>query len=358
MSKVMEIEAIDTLFFRDGKPFGESGDNWASSLTFPLPSTIYGAIKAIYFSQHPDKFKRFVEGEIEDPTSKLEIKKIYFTLNNNPYFIFPYDLVFENLGTKKKINISLLKLSSRIVSNLDNMDVLIYTGSKDVDRKDCLMVRSSFKNYLKGDVTKIKNFKFIEKVINKEFKIGIGREKNTKNVANGKLYNIGMNRFGNNKSIFKIVVEFDGVDVEERGIFRFGGEGKAASYRLVDNRLDLDNNFEIQNGDIIKFYLLTPAIFKNGWYPDFLDDDFRFKKDGIELKLKAAAIGKPIYVGGWDIDKPKRMYKAVPAGSVYYFEVLSGAEKVREKFNFRSIVGIDRLNKEGYGIIIIGKEKK
>ena len=352
----MEIEAIDTLFFRDGKPFGESGDNWASSLTFPLPSTIYGAIRAIYFSQHSDEFKRFVKGKIkEDPTSKLEIKKIYFTLNNNPYFIFPYDLVFDKKELENNnIEVFALQLNNRVASNVENLNILTCIEDIEVERKESLVVESDFEEYLNGDI-EIEDVEFLDKVVSKEFKVGIGREKNTKNVANGKLYNIGMNRFGNNKSIFKIVVEFDGVDVEERGIFRFGGEGKAASYRLVDNRLDLDNNFEIQNGDIIKFYLLTPAIFKNGWYPDFLDDDFRFKKDGIELKLKATAMGKPIYVGGWDIDKPKRMYKAVPAGSVYYFEVLSGAEKIREKFNFRSIVEIDKLNKEGYGIVIIGK---
>jgi CRISPR-associated protein Cmr3 len=42
--------------------------------------------------------------------------------------------------------------------------------------------------------------------------------------------------------------------------------------------------------------------------------------------MYAAAVGKPIYLGGWDMKAraPKPMLKGVPAGSVYYLRVDEG----------------------------------
>lgn len=43
------MEAFDTLFFRDGKPFSMGDDVWANGVFPPYPSTLYGALRASYF---------------------------------------------------------------------------------------------------------------------------------------------------------------------------------------------------------------------------------------------------------------------------------------------------------------------
>jgi CRISPR-associated protein Cmr3 len=95
-------------------------------------------------------------------------------------------------------------------------------------------------------------------------------------------------------------------------------------------------------------YLSTPAIFKTGWKPDLE------KKFGIKADLVAAVVGKPLHIGGFDMVKrePKTMYKAVPAGSVYYYKVTEGYELVEEKLQGKAIS--DVLKTQGFGIAYVG----
>ncbi len=51
--------------------------------------------------------------------------------------------------------------------------------------------------------------------------------------------------------------------------------------------------------------------------------------------------------------KPKPMFKAVPAGSVYFFELLEGNANQLEKFHQKSISDI--YPEQGFGICYIGK---
>jgi CRISPR-associated protein Cmr3 len=51
------------------------------------------------------------------------------------------------------------------------------------------------------------------------------------------------------------------------------------------------------------------------------------------------------------------MYKAVPAGSVYYFKVLNGvnSNKIKEVFHLKNISDVNP--EEGFGLNFIGKVK-
>jgi len=80
------------------------------------------------------------------------------------------------------------------------------------------------------------------------------------------------------------------------------------------------------------------------------------KYSGLKLRLLTASIGKPLNIGGFDMKerKPKPMYKAVPAGSVYYFEITEGdIQKVFEIFNQKAIS--DLYPEQGFGMAYVGK---
>jgi len=53
--------------------------------------------------------------------------------------------------------------------------------------------------------------------------------------------------------------------------------------------------------------------------------------------------------------KPKPMFKAVPAGSIYYFKILDNTtpEKIKETFHLKNISDIN--SEEGYGLSLIGE---
>ena len=102
-------------------------------------------------------------------------------------------------------------------------------------------------------------------------------------------------------------------------------------------------------GKLVKYVLLTPAAYLNGWYPDFVEQDGtlqlkaetgerperlpgetrseyrkRIEKVPIKAKMIAARVGKPLAISGWKLKNesggtPRATRLYVPAGSVYYF---------------------------------------
>ena len=96
-----------------------------------------------------------------------------------------------------------------------------------------------------------------------------------------------------------------------------------------------------------KLYLATPAIFDAGWHPKCLHKN---------IKLITAAVGNYVTVGGWDVahNRPKVAYRAVPAGSVYYYRLINGtkAETVLDCLHYKNIS--DQRSQEGFGLSYVG----
>jgi CRISPR/Cas system CMR-associated protein Cmr3 (group 5 of RAMP superfamily) len=80
---------------------------------------------------------------------------------------------------------------------------------------------------------------------------------------------------------------------------------------------------------LLKWALITPAVFAHGWLPGWCKDNSPQQRPAGEVCLRlpgraqlvGACLGKPIPFAGWDaVDgTPKETRLAVPAGSVYYF---------------------------------------
>jgi CRISPR-associated protein Cmr3 len=83
----------------------------------------------------------------------------------------------------------------------------------------------------------------------------------------------------------------------------------------------------------VRLILATPALFAGGWKPGWLSQ----KPDGLEgcpprtsvrLRLVGAVVGRWRPISGWSLEAGRRGIKPirrlVPAGSVYFFELLNG----------------------------------
>lgn len=337
---IIEISALDTLIFQDGKPFDKSGDNWGSSLALPTPLTIYGAIRAAYFANNPNELSK--ANENDDPTTDLKINAITLQYKDSLILHTPKDCVEFN----KKVTVLDLKENTLTNSPLK----YIFSSTHDVESLDkTYLTKTNFKRYLSNK--EIRSFENEENLITKESKIGIGLNRKTKTTEDGLLYRVEMLRYKD----LKIVVDFDGLELEKSGLIRIGGEAKGATYQQIDS-LEFPQ-VDTLSSNSFKLYLLTPALFEDGWFPNWIDkdNDFIGEYKGFKLKLVASSIGKYQSIGGFDMKKrePKEMMKAVPSGSVYYFEILKGDnESVINSFHLTSIS--DRQQKEGYGIAIVG----
>lgn len=60
---IIEMKPLDTLFFRDSKPFSRGEDTWADTIFPPYPSTVYGALRTAWFKQNIKEFEYLKESK-------------------------------------------------------------------------------------------------------------------------------------------------------------------------------------------------------------------------------------------------------------------------------------------------------
>lgn len=148
-------------------------------------------------------------------------------------------------------------------------------------------------------------------------------------------------------------------------LMTFGGERRAASVEPVSVWPEVPQQVLVtsEQTPFLRLQLVTPAHFgQDGWRPDWLDAGSLTGSPpgcpGLELRLVSAAVGRPQAVSGWDFARggAKGIRYLAPAGSVYYFEVLSG-EMTRELVTqlwLGSICSDQQDRRDGYGLVVPG----
>lgn len=362
---LIKLKPFDTLFFRDSRPFTKGEDTWADFVFPPYPSTVYGAIRS-YLIFKMGSLQDFKEGKFRDilgvpgEPANFTIKGPFLMKEDKLIFKVPYDLVKLKDEDGKVFLLNFIKKPSLLVSDFPFDYGLLWRGKENVDDTVGWMEQLNFEDYLKGRRQEF-GFEKDGTFYKLENKTGISIDKIRGTVEEGRLYRFTMVRLVEDTSI---VLKIEGIEeFDDKGVLQLGGERKAVAFEKMgkDSFEDLENlDLNLETG-MFKIYLATPAIFKKGWLPDWIDEktlEGEFK--GIRVKLLTCAIGKYITIGGWDMakGKSKPLKKAVPAGSVYYFKILNEVDKerVREIFHFKNIS--DEKAEEGFGLSIMGEVKR
>ncbi|WP_127958213.1 type III-B CRISPR module-associated protein Cmr3 [Serratia microhaemolytica] len=87
---------------------------------------------------------------------------------------------------------------------------------------------------------------------------------------------------------------------------------------------DLVPSIKAAKGFTLTF--LTPVLFKNGWLPDWLNNDLIGTPpccQHLTVRLRAAALERWVPQSGWDLvlNQPRAAQKMIPAGATYWFEI-------------------------------------
>ncbi len=348
----LQIEPLDTLFFRDGKPFSMGDDSWADGIFIPAPSVIYGAIRSWILSNSEDVNLDNVIQETKD----LEILELYYSLKGKTVLPLPFDY-----GTKKEkdeqiryeekknqeISVERFELIANDFTSSIHTSNLVYNKRNYILEpvKNAFISTENFISYLKHDdnVNETDVGVIVEST---EPKIGIARNNTTFSSEDGKLYRVGLNRIKDFKFIVKIECKY--LSENYSNILKLGGEGKIVFIdeflkgRKGAKSLRIKTNIKT---DKLVVYLATPAIF-NEEKPNIE------KLLNIKAKLLAASVGKAINIGGFDMKegRPKTMFKAVPAGSVYFYQL----DQEVELDDFQGKKISDELKEQGFGIAYFG----
>lgn len=394
----IQINALDTLFFRDGKPFSMGDETFAEGIFPPAPSVIYGALRSAFLSEYPQYISSI--NTDEDPTKKLKITQIAFFQEQKKVevttkqelksekeqsllFPFPLDIVI-NKGEK----------TGFVEYNLDEDDFTakmtfskINIYGKEVETGKGFINRENINRYLRGK-HKDNSYQLHEKITLDDPKIGNGRDNITRFVEEGLLYRVNMNRLNFYKNEFKdaktkdavltkddvltIIVQYELPNFEDwqPKLIKLGGEGKVASVKTYVyppsekskcdtniNRPRIRLNFN-EDAQYFKLYFSTPTIFEQGFLPKEINPTtFKGIWKGIEIEIITAFSNKPSLIGGFDMQKrePKPMYKALSAGTVFYCKVLDkniGEDLIFEAFNGKALS--EYYAAEGFGIAYVG----
>lgn len=355
----------DTLFFRDGKPFtmGTSLDSSVNLIFPPYPSTLYGIVRSWLISANCG-FDKFYRNGIEESLKNilgtksekgnLKIKGPFISQDNTPYFPLPLDGFCKS---KDKFEVFKLFNKPNIIISDYNLDkVFLNKDDKKIEEKKGLISDINLKDYLSGNTEIL--FSDTSEFFKIEYKTGIKKDRTKNTTQKSHLYTLPMIRLMKGCGISFMVEDVDNLNMPQESNIRLGGEAKTARIKKANN--DLFSELKTINLDfnnkIFKIYLATPAMFKNGWLPDWIGDNYEGEYSEIKLKLLTCFVGKYIPIGGWDManGEPKPMYKAVPAGSVYYFEVLDNSDlnKIKDAFHLKNISDINP--EEGFGLTLVG----
>ena len=115
----------------------------------------------------------------------------------------------------------------------------------------------------------------------------------------------------------------------------------------------------------VRMVLTTPAPFQQGWRPGWLEQtsDNRLEgtppginPDQLTVRLAGATVNRWKPISGWCFESngPKPVRRLVPAGSVYFFQVVSGDGSPLVKQWLRSVCQNPQDQNDGFGLAIWG----
>lgn len=373
----------DPLFFRDGRPFSMGEDTSANMLFPPMPSVFYGALCGLIAAHN---------GITDGKTAKERTKGVTIhsidllnsrqtdvgSVSDEFYaYVFPIPLDIIAFKSKKKQTETLQFHTKLGIDSSFFTDYQLKSSKSEKihDLYNYFLKKTPLTTYLSNGNANFKtatDFLDLLDYTSAEPKIGIGRDKTTYTTSQGKLYRVPMlrteaitidrerdNTWTNQQLCFSISFSLPAetnLVLPNDGFVKLGADSKLVRFTCSNNQPSKIEFPKFTDSDqFFKLYLATPAIWNNN--TDFAIPNLFTS----EAELVAAAVGKAVYVGGFDMaeNKPKAMQRAVPAGSVYYFKlknVENAAQQLQQivKNTHNKCISDDRAQ-EGFGRAFIGK---
>lgn len=335
------IESLAPLVFRAGKPFGSQAS--AQELTFPLPSTGAGLVRYLALSQ----------GKVADSYKDSDYQKLLQ--------LQCYGVYLAKFDDDKKPTIFVPKPANVLCLEINGNKELIRLAPKAFDDecgsdlpKGLLPIQPQFDNekskgkpkndihyWQLDDVIKWQKGEKLDydtiaenglKSIPIDIRTHNALDDESLAVSDGDLFQTASfdmsyqkngNDFDDKRLGFVILSE----QTLDDDVATLGGERRLSYFKKLPQNPVLTHvtaqDINQAGGFCLTF--LTPAIFERGYLPSWIDDESKTGKlpSGTTVKLTAVAVERWQAVSGWDSRdwKPKATRRAVPVGSVYWFDV-------------------------------------
>ena len=355
------ITPIDPSISRDSRQFGAGSPmhalNWLSQ------SLIAGAVRTKIWknSENPDSHETINE------LRKIKVCGSFPIVNEKIYFPRPLDIVKssediyqvkpsimpENSGT----NMPLEGLQPAMPDNLDKdfkPDKLNLFWSKDLMLK---WLDTGKENFTFNESETLAAPSFDER-------IHVYIDPSTGTSKTGNLFSTtGLDFIRSEGKIFtheQISIDINTDELTNEFIAPLGGERRLAKFTPYqeDNALWSCPNLRISKN--LRIIMASPGIFDNGWLPGWINKENltgKFPNTNIIVKLISAIVDRWQPVSGWCYERGKTghkpMRRAVPSGSVYFFEIIEGVINPADIW-LKSICDNEQDINDGFGLVLVG----
>ena len=369
------------LVFRGGKTWGATGG--ADHFPFPPPATIAGALRAAWGDQEHLDFALPVSPG-HDIVRAVGCRGPLLCLLNDDgaigtvYFPKPLDAVYahDDVGGVLALTPQLARAPDDRGSNLPSgVRPLVLSGEmtgKPVEG-DAFWTQYEMEQWLLRGATHTppKKLGVRELAVDLRTHIAIGE---SGAVVDGALFQSAGLEFSRKKleklETFGMLVCFG--EPLARAPRRIGGEGRSTT--LLPRAGGEPSVFGgPQHPDLLaalrgtvptqmfRVVLATPAIFSCGWRPEWIDKTTLIghpptSAAGVTVRLIAAAVDRWQAYSGWSLQTKQghAVRRMAPAGSVYWFELVTGTGEDVAALWLQSICDADQDRLDGFGLVLPG----
>lgn len=362
----LKLEPLDVLFFRDGRPFMTGTEYMVSGL--PMPQTFAGAIRTALLRSADCDFRRLGEtmkngasfahavcdacaaehhwiGEagVRGPwlaRSKADDDGIEVLLP-----------VPATVHRQKKDHRKLHRLSPLPEGHLpgwnppagqDGLRPLWLRELAATEPVEGYLTRTGLEQFLRGRDVADDDVVSANELFGLDYRTGIGVSPDRLVAEESQIFGRGFLTLKDGVFLYGEVLLPDRAPdrsfFEDIELLPFGGEGRHVRLRRLDQPFDWPTATPRRNKEKPLLLLTTPCAFAGGWKPQCLDG-----------QIVAASVPGSLAFSGWDLARrgPKPTRFAVPAGSVYFLELLPDQTN-------QSLAETEDERRQGWGCYLTG----
>ena len=364
----LQLEPLDTLFFRDGTPFSaeSNGPGEVGGLFPPHPASITGALRAALARANgwsgsgrwSEELNRAF-GPGPNDLGLLSFTGPFLLRNGEPLFPVPLHLQGASEGGLWRPR-ALLRPGAPVACDLgpavrlpDLPDEI--QGAERAELKAAegwWMTLPGLNAVLRGALPPADALVASRDLWREERRVGIARDNSTRTALEGMLYTSRHVRLAKGVGLGLEIAGLDSRWKAPTGVLPLGGESRLAECRPWPHAPTITSPREAINAS---GRLLVVAL-----TPLDLDADQalgrRPLRDLAGAHVVSACLGRPLRIGGWDslARRPLPLQSFLPAGSVLFCELPDPAALAEALATGNGLARLGARQRWGYGLVALG----
>ncbi len=365
------VRPVDVVMLRGNKLFGEAG-SYGDVVVPPWPSVFAGAFRSYLWNTLSANKRRQIIG---DPRiwgtfrlRWLSVGRIHGTELDSMLVPLPSDVVVlmeegKAVGILKPKTIDRGSITS---SSVLPMHMVASTSAPGKTTNQGLISSAGVKKWQESrrgiEVSQV------GQIFMSDTRLGIGMNVDSRTASEGALYTSDSVTMREGYGFLVGICGEEGF-LPKKGLLRLGGDGRGAEFLEVKAKEQVDLATRpselLRNSDRLKIAAVTPLIFEDGWIPDGVrqqDNDYVLELEGFSARLVSVALKRYETISGWDMAnrRPKLARRAVPPGSVYFFDRCEGNKETFYKWcrggmrDMRRNEGLRSTEIEGFNTVVVG----